>query len=183
MGHWLTGWNGLAERFVFAERNILLLPLSFPIFELHIVHMQFNWLFNTDWTAVYQNIILPGYLITAWEVGSRKFEVRRGEWREGSAWGRGQRAERKGSLWVVWRKGSLIPYTLPPPHTIHMQEGYREGAISVAEPVLEPIFWSVGAESRSRLFKAAPAPSFRKAKNKNLVYVFYMNSIQIKVYR
>ena len=33
------------------------------------------------------------------------------------------------------------------------------------EPVLEPIFWSVEAESRSRLNKSAPTPSF------SLVYV------------
>ena len=35
------------------------------------------------------------------------------------------------------------------------------------EPVPDSIFWSVGAESRSRLFKAAPAPSFGKAKKKS----------------
>ena len=46
------------------------------------------------------------------------------------------------------------------------------------EPVPDSIFWSVGAESRSRLFKAALAPSFGKAKKKSLVIVLEMNSVQ-----
>ena len=66
--------------------------------------------------------------------------------------------------------------------------------VSFAEP--EPIFWSVGAESRmiqkrgfliirspvlrsqSRLFKAAPATSFRKAYQKRLVVVLSMDSVK-----
>ena len=46
------------------------------------------------------------------------------------------------------------------------------------EPVPELILWSVGAESQSRLFNAAPAPSYRKAKKKSLVLVFGMESVQ-----
>ena len=38
----------------------------------------------------------------------------------------------------------------------------------------EPIFLLVGAGSRSRIFKAAPAASFRQAKNKILVLVSNM---------
>ena len=45
------------------------------------------------------------------------------------------------------------------------------------EPVPEPFFGSVGAESRSRLFKAALAPSFIKAEKKSLVLVLGINSI------
>ena len=49
---------------------------------------------------------------------------------------------------------------------------------------LEPIFWSVGAKSRSRLFKAAPAPSCRKAKKKSLFLVLGMHSVQfVPIYR
>ena len=40
------------------------------------------------------------------------------------------------------------------------------------------LFLSVGTESRSRLFKAAPAVSFRKVKHKSLVLVLSMNSVQ-----
>ena len=47
----------------------------------------------------------------------------------------------------------------------------------VPEPVPEPFFGSVGAESRSRLFKAALAPSFIKAEKKSLVLVLGINSI------
>ena len=50
------------------------------------------------------------------------------------------------------------------------------------EPVPEPIFWSVGAESRSRLFKAAPTPFFGKVKKKSFVLVLEMNSAQFIVY-
>ena len=57
--------------------------------------------------------------------------------------------------------------------------GARAGAagdasfMAAPEPVL--IFWSVGAESRLRLYKAAPAPagSFRKAKKKSLALLIY----------
>ena len=50
-------------------------------------------------------------------------------------------------------------------------------------PVLELIFLSVGAESRSRLFKAALAVSLRKAKKKSLVLVLStgMNAVQFTV--
>ena len=42
-------------------------------------------------------------------------------------------------------------------------------------------FLVVGAESpsRSQLFKAAPAPSYRKGKKKSLVLVLVMDSVQI----
>ena len=50
------------------------------------------------------------------------------------------------------------------------------------EPVPGPIFRSVGAESRSRLFKAAPTPFFGKVKKKSFVLVLEMNSAQFIVY-
>ena len=40
----------------------------------------------------------------------------------------------------------------------------------------EPIFWLVGAESRSQLCNTASTASFGKAKNKSLVFVLCMNS-------
>ena len=56
---------------------------------------------------------------------------------------------------------------------------------SIAEPEPVTIFWSVGAESQSRLFVAAPASSLRNAKKKSLVLVLRMNLVQctIPVYR
>ena len=43
-----------------------------------------------------------------------------------------------------------------------------------AVPEPEPIFWSVGAKSWSRLYKTAPNGSLRKAK-KNVLLFYYVN--------
>ena len=53
--------------------------------------------------------------------------------------------------------------------------------MAAPEPAPEMIFWSVGAESRSRLFLAALAASFGKEKTKALFlyrYVLSINSFQ-----
>ena len=62
-----------------------------------------------------------------------------------------------------------------------MQYAFPEfGTVSRLVP--EPVFWLVVAANWSRLFQAASAPSYTKAKKKSLVLVIGKDSVQCILY-